>query len=51
MDGANADQAGAFIGPAGEGHYNKHQIHALRFYGTAMVFVNLGIKAIIQSFP
>ena len=36
MDGANADQAGAFIGHAGEGHRNKHQIHVLRVSGTAM---------------
>jgi len=24
MDGANADQAGALIGPAGDGHCNEH---------------------------
>ena len=37
MDGANADQAGALIGPAGEGHCNKHQIHVLKVSGTAMI--------------
>ena len=37
MDGANADQAGAFIGHAGEGHCNKHQIHVLRVSGIAMI--------------
>jgi len=36
MDGANADHAGALIGPAGEGHCNKYQIHVLRVNGTAM---------------
>ena len=36
MDGANADYAGALIGPAGEGHCNKRQIHVLRVSGAAM---------------
>ena len=35
-NGANADHAGVFIGPAGEGHCNKHQIHVLRVSGKAM---------------
>jgi len=37
MDGANADHAGAFIGPAGECHGNEHQIHVLRDGGVAMM--------------
>ena len=36
MDGANADQAGALIGPADEGHCNELQIHVFRVRGTAM---------------
>ena len=37
-DGANADYAGVLIGPAGEGHCSKYQIHVLRVNGTAMNF-------------
>ena len=37
MDGANADQAGAIIGPAGEGHDYKYQIHVLGAGGTIKI--------------